>query len=63
MLMRPLFRSQASCYYRINAIFKILLHRAFTGDLTSKWHEAHMKELLQEMEIQAKQLNLLGDEA
>jgi type I restriction enzyme S subunit len=40
-------------------IFSVLLHRAFTGDLTAKWREAHMKELLQEMEQQAKTLNLL----
>jgi len=31
-----------------------LLHRAFSGDLTAKWRETHMKELLQEMEQQAK---------
>ncbi len=35
-----------------------LIHRAFTGDLTAKWREAHMKELLQEMEQQAKALNV-----
>jgi type I restriction enzyme S subunit len=32
------------------------LHRAFTGDLTAKWREAHMKELLAELEAQAKAL-------
>jgi hypothetical protein len=26
------------------------------GDLTASWREAHMKELLQEMELQAKAL-------
>ena len=44
-------------------IFSVLLHRAFTGDLTSKWREAHMKEILQEMEQQAKVLNLSRNEA
>ena len=39
-------------------LFSILLHRAFTGDLTAKWREGHMKELLTEMEIQAKALAL-----
>jgi len=39
---------------RLESLFKTLLYRAFTGDLTSKWREAHMKELLTEMEEQAK---------
>ena len=43
---------------RLDNIFSILLHRAFTGDLTAKWREAHMKELLQEMEQQAKALDI-----
>ncbi len=42
----------------IESLFETLLHRAFSGDLTAKWREAHMKELLQEMEQQAKALNL-----
>ena len=37
-------------------LFNNLLHGAFTGDLTAKWREAHMKELLAEMEAQAKAL-------
>jgi len=32
------------------------MHQAFTGDLTAKWREAHMKELLAEMKAQAKAL-------
>jgi type I restriction enzyme S subunit len=40
----------------IESLFKIILQRAFTGDLTTSWRKAHMKELLQEMEIQAKAL-------
>jgi hypothetical protein len=32
--------------------------RAFSGQLTAKWREAHMKELLAELEQQARLLNL-----
>jgi type I restriction enzyme S subunit len=41
----------------IDLLFNNLLHRAFSGDLTATWREAHMKELLAEMEVQAKALN------
>lgn len=41
---------------KIDELFNLLLHRAFTGDLTAKWREAHMKELLAEMEAQARHL-------
>jgi len=41
---------------RIETLFGSILHRAFSGDLTAKWREAHMKELLKEMEEQAKAL-------
>jgi type I restriction enzyme S subunit len=41
---------------RLECLFDVLLHRAFTGDLTAKWREAHMKELLAEMEAQTKAL-------
>ncbi|HYU47074.1 MAG TPA: restriction endonuclease subunit S, partial [Terriglobales bacterium] len=42
----------------ISRIFTVLLHRAFSGQLTATWREAHMKELLAELEQQAKLLNL-----
>lgn len=42
----------------IQKLFSVLLHRAFTGDLTAKWREVHMKELLLEMEQQMRELNL-----
>lgn len=45
---------------RVDQLFNIILHRAFTGDLTVKWREAHMKELLAEMETQAKALETVG---
>jgi type I restriction enzyme, S subunit len=41
----------------LEGLFASLLHRAFSGDLTAKWREAHMKELLVEMEEQARYLN------
>ncbi|RZB36908.1 MAG: type I restriction enzyme, S subunit [Desulfobacteraceae bacterium Eth-SRB2] len=41
---------------KIEILYKSLLHNAFTGDLTASWREAHMKKLLQEMELQAKAL-------
>jgi type I restriction enzyme S subunit len=40
----------------IATLFEVMLHRAFTGELTSKWREAHLKELLAEMEQQARLL-------
>jgi type I restriction enzyme, S subunit len=39
-------------------LFSTLLYRAFSGDLTARWREAHTKELLAEMEEQTKLLNL-----
>lgn len=41
---------------KLDSIFKTLLHRAFSGDLTAKWRKANMNELLAEMELQAKAL-------
>jgi len=41
----------------IQNLFASLLHRTFTGDLTAKWREAHIKELLAEIEQQSKYLN------
>lgn len=42
----------------LDQTFAVLLHRSFTGDLTAKWREMHMKELLAEMEFQAKALKI-----
>lgn len=41
---------------KLGCLFSVVLHRAFSGDLTAKWREAHMEELLQEMETQTKAL-------
>lgn len=38
----------------INHLFETLLQRAFSGDLTAKWREAHITEIIAEMEQQAK---------
>lgn len=46
----------------ISTLFDVLLHRAFTGELTAGWREAHLKELLAEMEQQARLLKLPLDE-
>jgi type I restriction enzyme S subunit len=40
----------------IETLFSVLLHRAFSGELTAEWREAHMKELLAEMQQQARLL-------
>ncbi|MCF8143148.1 MAG: restriction endonuclease subunit S [Deltaproteobacteria bacterium] len=45
-----------TCCARQEILFNSILHRAFTGELTASWRKAHMKELLQEMEVQAKAL-------
>ena len=42
----------------LETLFSVLMHSAFTGDLTAMWREAHMNELLQEMEQQAKALKI-----
>jgi type I restriction enzyme S subunit len=41
---------------RLELLFSVLCRRAFDGDLTASWREAHMNELLQEMEQQAQAL-------
>jgi type I restriction enzyme, S subunit len=44
----------------IERLFENLLHRAFSGDLTAKWRETHMKELFTEMKEQSKHLAACG---
>ena len=43
---------------KVDDLFDLLLRRAYSGQLTAKWRESHMKELLAEMAHQAKVLNL-----
>lgn len=51
-------RLRAAAAPRIDSLFSLLLQRAFSGQLTAKWREPRMKELLAEMEQQARLLNL-----
>lgn len=43
---------------QLEGLFSTLLERAFSGQLTATWRQAHLKELLVEMEHQARALNL-----
>ena len=43
---------------QIEDIFKSLLQRAFSGQLTAEWRQAHLQELLVEMQEQVHLLNL-----
>jgi type I restriction enzyme S subunit len=54
--VRTLRNQQADSDRRLTLLFKALLHRAFSGNLTAGWRQAHMEELLQEMEAQARAL-------
>lgn len=56
-LARECRRSAAE---KIETLFAVMLHRAFNGELTARWREAHMKELLTEMEQQVRCLNTNG---
>ena len=67
MSLQNKFASAVSCLFqttnksesvkkKLDDLFGLLLYRAFSGNLTAKWREAHMKELLAEMEEQAKYL-------
>lgn len=40
----------------LERLWKLLLDRAFSGSLTTQWREAHMKELLREVEQQSRAL-------
>ena len=45
--------TQTLIHEKLDRLFASATSRAFTGDLTASWREAHRKELLQEMEHQA----------
>ncbi len=47
-------QAQSTSAATLEALFQTLLHRAFDGSLTDKWREGHAKDLLQEMETQAR---------
>lgn len=51
-----------NCGASLEQVWQVMLHRAFNGELTAKWREAHLKELLAEMEQQAKVLRAAIDQ-
>lgn len=53
-----LIRQVGSASDRLEDLFSTLIQRTFSGQLTAKWREAHLKELLAEMEVQARLLKL-----
>jgi type I restriction enzyme S subunit len=53
---------RAACEQEIGKIWQVMLHRAFTGELTAKWRQAHMRELLAEMEHQVRLLSVQAEE-
>ena len=56
--LREFDEKRATTAPRLDRLFDVLLHRAFTGELTVKWRETHVKELLAEMEVQMKSLGV-----
>jgi type I restriction enzyme, S subunit len=48
----PMFAERDCCGERIERMFDVLLHRAFTGDLTAGWREKHKLRLEAEMREQ-----------
>lgn len=56
--IKDLLRGIQSGGDRLEDAFGLLLQRAFSGQLTAKWREGHMQELLAEMAQQARALNL-----
>jgi len=52
-------RTQANrISWGLEILFTTMLHRAFSGELTASWRAGRMEELLQEMEVQTRHLNL-----
>lgn len=42
-------KAAAASTAKLETLFQTLLHRAFTGELTARWREAHLREGVQEM--------------
>jgi len=59
--LHEIYNQQRKELDQLEITFQTLLRRAFTGGLTAKWREIHMKELLIEMEEQAKALNMKAE--
>lgn len=51
---RELRTQAATSAAKLEILFQTLLHRAFTGELTAKWREAHLREGVQEMNRAAR---------
>jgi type I restriction enzyme S subunit len=43
---------------KLGELFELILRQAFSGQLTARWRESHMQELVAEMNEQARALNL-----
>ena len=56
MNLTSIHRARIQSARRIANLFRILLGRAFSGSLTASWREAHMDEILQEMERKANRI-------
>lgn len=53
-VIRSLREQWKATHDRIDSLFGVLLNRAFKGDLTAKWREVRMKELIEEMGHQTR---------
>jgi type I restriction enzyme S subunit len=53
---RTLQESRGASKRHIDSLFSVLLHQAFSASLTAKWREAHVNDLLAEMNAQSKVL-------
>jgi type I restriction enzyme S subunit len=51
-----LVKKQQAATAELQKLFDVMSHKAFSGTLTAEWREAHMKELLQEIKEQAREL-------
>ncbi len=60
--VRNLFFKRQQASRKLEDLFSVMLHRAFTGDLTANWRKAHMKELQAEMEAQTRALEIPASE-
>lgn len=56
MNLTSIHRARIQSARRIANLFRVLLGRAFSGSLTASWREAHMDEILQEMEQKASRI-------
>ncbi len=50
--------SESIAAEKLDELFELMLRQAFSGQLTARWREAHIQELLSEMVQQAHALNL-----